>query len=77
MASELPAQTLALAAGISAGQLAALVGCVREHLDAPDTTAFVGAPVEVSFGWTTRHPGEATSLEELIRRADRATSVVR
>lgn len=68
---------LALAAGISAGQLDALVGCVREHLDAPDTTAFVGAPVEVSFGWTTRHPGEATSLEELIRRADRATSVVR
>jgi len=65
---------LVLAPHISAGRLEALVQCVRDHLDAPDTTAFVGAPVEVSFGWTTRYPGDAASLEELVRRADRAAS---
>jgi len=65
---------LVLAPDVSAGRLEVLVRCVRDHLDAPDTTAFVGAPVEVSFGWTTRCPGDTASLEELIRRADRAAS---
>jgi len=61
-----------LAPGVASGGLEALVGCVRDHLDAPDTTAFVGAPVEVAFGSTTRFPSEPVSLEDLIARADRA-----
>ncbi len=67
---------LVLAPGIAANVLEALVACVRDHLDAPDTTAFVGAPVDVAFGWTTRQAGERASLEELIARADRAAAAV-
>jgi diguanylate cyclase (GGDEF)-like protein/PAS domain S-box-containing protein len=50
----------------------ALVACVRDHLEAPDTTAFIGAGVDVTFGSTTRHPGDDTSLEDLVTRADRS-----
>ena len=50
----------------------ALIACVRTHLDAPDTTAFIGAGVEVAFGSTTRHPGDPTSLEDLVTRANRS-----
>ena len=43
-----------------------------EHLWAPETTEFVGAPVEVSFGWTTRPAGTRFTLDELVARSDRA-----
>ena len=38
----------------------------------PETTEFVGGPVGVSFGWTTRQAGDRTSLAELVARSDRA-----
>ena len=49
-----------------------VVACIRAHLRAPDTVAFIGAGVEVAFGSTTRYPDEPTSLEDLVTRADRA-----
>ncbi len=63
-----------LARDLHTPQLEALVECVRAHLDAPETTAYIGAGVDVAFGWNPRHPGDPTSLEELITRADRAAS---
>lgn len=45
---------------------------VLDHLAAPGTIEFVGAPVRVSYGWTTRLSGERCSLEELVERSDRA-----
>jgi diguanylate cyclase (GGDEF)-like protein/PAS domain S-box-containing protein len=45
---------------------------VLEHLAAPGTIEFVGAAVEVSYGWTTRTTSEPCSLEELVARSDRA-----
>ncbi len=45
---------------------------VLDHLAAEGTVEFVGAPVQVSYGWTTRLPGERCSLEELVERSDRA-----
>ena len=36
----------------------------------PATRQFVGAPVEVCCGWTTRQGGERTSLEDLMARSD-------
>jgi diguanylate cyclase (GGDEF)-like protein/PAS domain S-box-containing protein len=63
-----------LARDLDASRLDVLVGCVREHLDAPETFGYIGAAVEVAFGSTTRSPGETTSLEELVNRADRLTS---
>ena len=49
---------------------ATLTGRIREHLGAPDTRAFVGAPVEVCCGWTTRQGGDRMSLEDLMARSD-------
>ena len=34
------------------------------------TREFVGAPVEISCGWTTRQGGERTSLEDLVAQSD-------
>ena len=47
-----------------------MTGRIRDHLGAPDTRAFVGAPVEVCCGWTTRPGGDRTSLEDLMARSD-------
>ncbi len=35
-----------------------------------ETRQFVGAPVEVCCGWTTRQAGERTSLEDLMARSE-------
>jgi diguanylate cyclase (GGDEF)-like protein/PAS domain S-box-containing protein len=61
---------LALALKLPASECAAIAGRVREYLVAAETVAFVGAPVEVAFGWTLRQAGDGTSLEELMARSD-------
>ena len=48
----------------------ALTARIRAHLGAPETREFVGGPVEVCCGWTTRQAGERTSLEDLVARSD-------
>ncbi len=61
---------LALALNLPGVEYAAITGRIADHLAAPDTTALVGAAIEVSFGWTVRQPGERSSLEDLIARSD-------
>jgi diguanylate cyclase (GGDEF)-like protein/PAS domain S-box-containing protein len=61
---------LALALMLDEADAGTISGRVQDHLAAPETTAFVGAPVEVSFGWTARPAGDRSSLEDLIARAD-------
>ena len=43
-----------------------------EHLTDVETVRYVGDDIEVRLGWTTRRPGDETSLEELIGRSARA-----
>lgn len=45
---------------------------IVEHLTNTDTVRYVGDLVDVQLGWTTRLPGETTSIEELIGRSARA-----
>jgi len=45
---------------------------VLEHMAAPGTIEFIGAPVQLSYGWTTRPAGDRCTLEELVARSDRA-----
>ena len=47
-----------------------MAGRIRATSSSPETTAFVGGPVEVAFGWTTRRRGDRTSLEDLVARSD-------
>ncbi len=63
-------QFLALTLQLEESDHAIMTGRIRDHLGAPDTRAFVGAPVEVCCGWTTRPGGDRTSLEDLIARSD-------
>jgi len=63
-------QFLVLTLQFQESECAALTGRLRGHLSAPATREFVGAPVEVCCGWTTRQSGEGTSLEDLIARSD-------
>jgi diguanylate cyclase (GGDEF)-like protein/PAS domain S-box-containing protein len=63
---------LAVALNLDPADCDAITSRVVEHLGAPETTEFVGAPIQVSFGWTTRPPGSRLSLEELVARSDRA-----
>ncbi len=63
-------QFLALTLQRQESDCATLTGRIREHLGAPDTRAFVGAPVEVCCGWTTRPGGDRMSLEDLMARSD-------
>ncbi len=63
-------QFLALALGLDGGACDDVVRRVRGHLATPETAEFVGGPVTVSFGWATRLPGDRTSLEDLMARAD-------
>ena len=65
-------QFLALAPNLGTRDCAAVAGRIRGHLGSPETVAFVGAAVEVAFGWTTRPAGDRSSLEELVARSDRA-----
>ena len=63
-------QFLVLTVHLEESECAAMTGRIREHLGAPATREFVGAPVEVRCGWTTRQGGERTSLEDLVARSD-------
>jgi diguanylate cyclase (GGDEF)-like protein/PAS domain S-box-containing protein len=45
---------------------------IADHLADPDTVQFVGEQVAVSLGWTTRHPGDPSALEDLMGQSDRA-----
>jgi diguanylate cyclase (GGDEF)-like protein/PAS domain S-box-containing protein len=63
-------QFLVLSLRLSDPDCSALTNRIRDHLAAPETTAFVGAAVEVCCGWTTRQVGDRTSLEELVARSD-------
>jgi GGDEF domain-containing protein len=63
-------QFLALALQLQESDCATLTGRIRDHLGAAETRAFVGAPVEVCCGWTTRPGGDRTSLEDLMARSD-------
>jgi diguanylate cyclase (GGDEF)-like protein/PAS domain S-box-containing protein len=63
-------QFLVLALHLDEADCPTLTGRVRAHLDAPDTRTFVGGPVEIRCGWTTRAGGEPTSLEDLMARSD-------
>jgi diguanylate cyclase (GGDEF)-like protein/PAS domain S-box-containing protein len=62
---------LALAPNLGA-ERDAVTTRVLDHLAASGTIEFVGAPVLVSYGWTSRLAGERCSLEELVERSDRA-----
>jgi diguanylate cyclase (GGDEF)-like protein/PAS domain S-box-containing protein len=68
---------LVLALKLAEVDCAAISGQLHDHLAAPETTSFVGAPVEVALGWTVRRRGERSSLEELIDRSDWAMSEAR
>ena len=48
----------------------AVTARIRAHLGAPETREFVGGPVDICCGWTTRRSGERTSLEDLVARSD-------
>jgi diguanylate cyclase (GGDEF)-like protein/PAS domain S-box-containing protein len=63
-------QFLVLTLHLEASDGATVTGRILEHLGAPATREFVGAPVEISCGWTTRQAGEPTSLEDLMERSD-------
>ena len=63
-------QFLALALQLQESDCDTLTGRIRDHLGAPETRAFVGGPVEVCCGWTTRPGGDRTSLEDLMARSD-------
>ena len=45
---------------------------IMEHLTNAETVRYVGDLIDVRLGWSTRSPGDQTSLEELIGRAARA-----
>ena len=45
---------------------------IMKHLTDVETVRYVGDDIEVRLGWTTRQPGDETSLEELIGRSARA-----
>jgi diguanylate cyclase (GGDEF)-like protein len=64
------AQFLVLALLPEEADCATLTGRIRDHLAAFETQEFVGAPVEVCCGWTTRPGGDPTSLEDLMARSD-------
>ncbi len=66
------AQFLVLALHPGEPECATTARCIEAHLAAPDTAAFVGGTVEVSFGWTTRQAGDRSSLTDLVARSDRA-----
>ena len=63
---------LALALDLAKAESTTITSHVCRHLAAPETTAFVGAEVEVAFGWTTRRAGDPASLEDLVVRSDLA-----
>jgi diguanylate cyclase (GGDEF)-like protein/PAS domain S-box-containing protein len=63
-------QFLGLTIHMAPSDCAAVTSRIHDHLGAPATREFVGAPVEVCCGWTTRPSGDRMSLEELVARSD-------
>ena len=63
---------LVLAFDLADAESMTMTSHIRHHLAAPETTAFVGAEVEVAFGWATRRAGDPASLEDLVVRSDLA-----
>jgi diguanylate cyclase (GGDEF)-like protein/PAS domain S-box-containing protein len=63
-------QFLVLTLHLAQSDCATVTNRIRDHLGAPETREFVGAPVEVCCGWTTRPGGDRMSLEELVARSD-------
>ena len=63
-------QFLVLALNLSEPDCTTITRRIEAHLADPSTTAFVGAAVGVSFGWTTRQAGERSLLAELVARSD-------
>jgi diguanylate cyclase (GGDEF)-like protein/PAS domain S-box-containing protein len=63
-------QFLALTLHLDRSDCATVTSRIHDHLGAPETREFVGAPVEVCCGWTTRPGGDPMSLEELVARSD-------
>ncbi len=63
-------QFLVLTLHLAQSDCATVTSRIRDHLGAPETRAFVGAPVEVCCGWTTRPAGDRMSLEDLMARSD-------
>jgi diguanylate cyclase (GGDEF)-like protein/PAS domain S-box-containing protein len=63
---------LAIALNLDPAECDTFASRIMEHLGAPETAEFVGATVEMSFGWTTRPVGSRFTLEELVARSDRA-----
>ena len=63
---------LALALDLAEAESRTITSLIGHHLAAPETTAFVGAEVQVAFGWTTRRAGDPASLEDLVVRSDLA-----
>jgi diguanylate cyclase (GGDEF)-like protein/PAS domain S-box-containing protein len=61
---------VALALDLAEPACADATSRIRRLLSAPETTEFVGSPVEASFGWATREAGDRTSLEDLVARSD-------
>jgi len=65
-------QFLVLAFKLAEAESTTITSHIRHHLAAAATRAFVGAEVEVAFGWTTRRAGDPASLEDLVLRSDLA-----
>ena len=65
-------QFLVLTLHLAEPDSSTLAARIRSHLGAPETQQFVGAVVEVCCGWSTRQPGERTSLEDLMASSERA-----
>ncbi len=63
---------LVLAFNLAEHESMTITSQIRHHLAAPETTAFVGAEVELAFGWSTRRAGDPASLEDLVARSDLA-----
>jgi diguanylate cyclase (GGDEF)-like protein/PAS domain S-box-containing protein len=63
-------QFLGLTIHLSPADCATVTSRISDHVGAPETQAFVGGPVEICCGWTTRPGGDRMSLEELVARSD-------
>ena len=61
-----------LALDLSEDERDAVEKRIMEHLTNAETVRYVGDDIDVRLGWTTRRPGDETSLEELIGRSARA-----
>jgi diguanylate cyclase (GGDEF)-like protein/PAS domain S-box-containing protein len=63
---------VAVALDLGEAECAAIAQRIQEQLSLPAAVATVGQPVEVSIGWTTLQPGDSSTVEALMGRADRA-----